>query len=60
MSKVIKKADSYNVLCEAMKNYLQGMGWELVVVGSPQIQKSPRSLKYNYEFVVKITAIDRR
>ena len=48
--------DSYDLLCEALKNYLHGEGWELVVVGSPEIRKPHNYLKFNYEFVVKITA----
>lgn len=48
--------DNYASFCEALKNYLHEKGWGLVVVGDMKIRKPFGNLKYNYEFVVEITA----
>lgn len=35
--------------------FLQSKGWNVVVIGSPRIQKPPDDAEFNYEFVLRFT-----
>ena len=54
-----RKKDGFDLLCEALKIYLAEEGWNLVVAGNPEIRQPSNKGKYNYEFVMKITASKR-
>ena len=35
--------------------FLQARGWNVVVIGSPRVQKQPGDAEFNYEFVLRFT-----
>lgn len=45
---------AFEHLAEAIRVYLDAVGWHVVVVGSPRVQW-PGAAPFNYEFVVKFT-----
>lgn len=52
-----KKPDPLDTLHVAIAKYLESVGWKPVVVGGIKIQQEVFGAKYNYEFVVRLTAV---
>ena len=49
------KEDKFQIMIEAISNYLKTKHWITFVMGDVKIQKQPDDLKYNYEFVTRFT-----
>lgn len=52
MSKQPHEADA---MLNAVADYLKSNGWNVVVIGSPRVQKPIGEREFNYEFVVRFT-----
>ena len=46
----------FDRMAKAVAKYLEELGWEVLVVGSPYVRQQPAAPKFQYEFVLKITA----
>ena len=49
------KEDKFQIMIEAISDYLKIKHWITFVMGDVKIQKQPDDLKYNYEFVTRFT-----
>jgi hypothetical protein len=57
---VARKPDPADAMLTAVADFLKSIGWNVVVIGSPRIQKQPLDHEFNYEFVVRFTGAPPR
>lgn len=44
-----------DAMLQSVADYLKSKGWNVVVIGSPKVQKPPSDREFMYEFVLQFT-----